>query len=44
MVYDKDKHGKNIKKQGYSHISFRRQPLGLLIVWDKFSQILDIEI
>ncbi len=24
MVYDKDKHGKNIKKEGYAHISFRK--------------------
>lgn len=24
MVYDKEKHGKNIKKEGYAHISFRK--------------------
>lgn len=44
MVYDKDKHGKTIKKSGYSHISFRKHPLGLLIVWDKYAQLLNIEI
>ena len=44
MVYDKEKHGKNIPKQGYAHVSFRREPLGLLIVWDKFAQILNLDI
>lgn len=42
MVYDKEKHGKNIKKEGYSHISFRKSPLGILIVWDKYAQLLNI--
>ena len=44
MVYDKDKHGRNVPKQGYAHISFRANPFGLLIVWDKFAHLLDIEI
>ena len=44
MVYDKDKHGKNIRKEGYAHISFRTEPLGLLLVWDKFAHIINIDI
>jgi hypothetical protein len=36
MVYDKEKHGGNIKKNGYPQLSFRDNPHSLLIVWDKY--------
>lgn len=36
MVYDKEKHGGNIKKYGYPHISFRENPTSLLIIWDQY--------
>jgi hypothetical protein len=36
MVYDKEKHGGQIKKNGYANVSFREHPNSLMIIWDKY--------
>ena len=44
MAYDKEKRGKSINKDGYAHIAFRRRPQGLMVVWGKYANLLDIEV
>ena len=44
MVYDKEKHGGNIKKVGFPQVSFREHPTSMMVVWDKYLEIIDIKI
>ena len=44
MAYDKDKRAKSINKQGYAHASFRKKPSGILLIWGKYANILNMSI
>lgn len=49
MVFDKEKHGRHVRKNGLANLSFVPGPelpqlVNLIVIWDKYLEVLSIEI
>ena len=44
LMYDRSKHGRGVSKRGYPHISFQSNPDSLLILWDRYLEILAVNV